>query len=90
MRATPKSLRRFAPRPGQAALVPPLPDSDEGDSAMNARHSSKMTRNFLQMQAFLQVRGYVNLSAAPGEPARANLCRGRRGNSAWAHIRRIA
>jgi hypothetical protein len=41
---------------------------------MTARHGTKGPRNFLQMQAFLQVRGYVNLTG--GLCARAGFARG--------------
>jgi hypothetical protein len=45
----------------QAALVPPFSTTDGGDSAMNARHGTKATFLFLQMQRFLQECRYVNL-----------------------------
>src|SRR4051794_26957665 len=43
----------------RAALVPPLPNTVGGDSAMNAPHATKAESNFLQMQGFLQRAGYV-------------------------------
>src|SRR3954453_5610991 len=51
-------------RPGgrRAALVPPLPNSVGGDSAMNARHATNTARKFLQMQGFLQTPRYVYLT----------------------------
>jgi len=36
---------------------------------MNARHRTKGPRNFLQMQGFLQVRGYVYLSGSSSQPS---------------------
>src|SRR3982074_1321471 len=40
-------------RPEEAASVPPLPTADGGDSALNARHGTRATFLFLQMQGFL-------------------------------------
>jgi hypothetical protein len=51
------------PRPKeQATSVPPFPTTDDEDSALNARHGTRAAFLFLQMQGFLQERGYVNLS----------------------------